>query len=44
MALEQAVWKSCGCPIHEGVQGQVGWSPRQSGLVGGNWPMAGCYK
>ena len=24
---------ACGCPIPGGVQGQVGWGPRQPGLV-----------
>ena len=31
--LEQTAWKGCGCPIHGGVQGQVGWGPGQPGLV-----------
>ena len=31
--LEQAAQRGCGCPVPEGVQGQVGWGPGQSGLV-----------
>jgi len=31
--LEQAAQRGCGCPIPGGVQGQVGWSPWQPGLV-----------
>ena len=31
--LEQAAQRGCGCPIPEGAQGQVGWGPRQPGLV-----------
>jgi len=31
-ALEQ-VAQSCGCPIPEDVQGQVGWGPGQLDLV-----------
>ena len=31
--LEQAVQRSCGCPIPGGVQGQVGWGPGLPGLV-----------
>ena len=31
--LEQAAQGGCGCPIHGGVQGQVGWGPGQLGLV-----------
>jgi len=35
-ALAQAAQRSCGCPIHGGAQGQVGWGPRQPELGGGN--------
>jgi len=31
--LEQAAQTGCGCPLPVGVQGQVGWSPEQLGLV-----------
>jgi len=31
--LEQAAQRDCGCSVPEGVQGQVGWSPGQPGLV-----------
>ena len=31
--LEQAAQRGCGCPVPGGVQGQVGWGPRQPGLV-----------
>ena len=31
--LKQAAQRGCGCPIPEGVQGQVGWGPGQPGLV-----------
>jgi len=31
--LEQAAQRGCGCPVRGGVQGQVGWSPGQPGLV-----------
>jgi len=33
--LEQAAQRGCGCPVPGGVQGQVGWGPRQPGLVNG---------
>jgi len=32
----QAAQRSCGCPIPGGVQGQVGWGPKQPDLVGGS--------
>jgi len=32
-ALEQVAWRSCGCPLPESVQGQVGWDFEQPGLV-----------
>jgi len=32
-ALEQVAQRSCGCPLPVSVQGQVGWSPEQPGLV-----------
>lgn len=35
-ALEQAVYRSNGCPISWGVRDQVGWDPEQPDLVGGN--------
>jgi len=25
--------RGCECPVHEGVQGQVGWGPGQRGVV-----------
>jgi len=31
--LEQVAQRSCGCPLPGSVQGQVGWSSEQSGLV-----------
>ena len=31
--LAQAAQRGCGCPVPGGVQGQVGWGPRQPGLV-----------
>jgi len=31
--LEQAAQRGCGCPVPGGVQGQVGWSSGQPGLV-----------
>jgi len=31
--LEQAVQSGYGCPIPEGVEDQVGWSPGQPGLI-----------
>ena len=31
--LEQDAQRDCGCPIPEGVQGQIGWGPVQPGLV-----------
>jgi len=31
--LEQAAQRSCGCPLPGIVQGQVGWSSEQPGLV-----------
>lgn len=33
---EQAVQRSCECPIPEGIQGQVGQGPGQPELVGGS--------
>ena len=35
-ALEQVALRNCGCPISGSVQGQVGWGPGQSDLVGGS--------
>ena len=35
-ALAQTAQRSCGCPIPEGTQDQVGCSPRQLELEGGN--------
>ena len=35
-----AACRSCGCPIPGGAQGQVGWGPGQSDLVGGSPAMA----
>jgi len=32
-ALEQVAQRSCGCPFPGSVQGQVGWSSEQPGLV-----------
>jgi len=32
-ALKQVAQRSCGCPLPESVQGQVGWSSEQPGLV-----------
>ena len=32
-ALAQAAQRGCGCPMPGGVQGQVGWGPRQPDLV-----------
>jgi len=34
--LAQAAQRSCGCPIPDGVQAQVGSDPWHSDLVGGN--------
>jgi len=34
-ALEQVAQGSCGCPLSGSVQGEVGWSSEQPGLVGG---------
>ena len=31
--LAQATQRGYGCPIHGGVQDQVGWGPGQPGLV-----------
>jgi len=31
--LKQDAQRGCGCPVPGGVQGQVGWGPRQPGLV-----------
>jgi len=31
--LEQADHRGCGCSIPRGVQGQIGWGPRQDGLI-----------
>ena len=31
--LEQAAQRGCGCLVPGGVQVQVGWGPRQPGLV-----------
>ena len=31
--LAQAAQRGCGCPEPGGVQGRVGWSPGQPGLV-----------
>jgi len=33
---EQAAWRSCGCLMSGGIQGQIGWSPGQHDLVGYN--------
>ena len=38
--LAQAARRGCGCPIPEGVQDQVGWSPGHPGL-GPDLEMAG---
>lgn len=35
-ALERVALGDCGCPISEGIQGQVGWDPGQPDLVAGN--------
>ena len=32
-ALAQVAQRSCGCPLPASVQGQVGWSSEQPGLV-----------
>jgi len=34
--LTQTAQRSCGCLIPGDIQSQVGWSPGQSDLVGGN--------
>ena len=34
--LEQTAWRSCGCPIPGGIQGQVGWGPGKPELVADN--------
>jgi len=34
-ALEQVAQRSCGCPLPGSVQGQVGWSSEQRGVVEG---------
>ena len=39
--LEQVAWRSYGCPICGGAQGQVGWGFGQPGLVGCYLPMTG---
>ena len=41
VALAQAIQRSCGCPIPEGVQSQVGWGSGQSDLqgVGVRWSL-----
>ena len=31
--LAQAAQRGCGCPVPEGVQGRVGWSPGDPDLV-----------
>ena len=31
--LEQAAQRGCGCPVHGGVQSQVGWGPGQPSLL-----------
>jgi len=31
--VEQAAQRVCGCPVHGGAQGQVGWGPGQPRLV-----------
>jgi len=33
--LAQVSQRSCGCPLPGSVQGQVGWSSKQPGLVEG---------
>jgi len=33
--LEQVAKRSCGCPLPGSVQGRVGWSSEQPGLVEG---------
>jgi len=33
--MEQAAQRSCGCPLHGRVQGQVGWRFEQRGIVEG---------
>lgn len=40
---EQVVWGSCGCPIPECAQGQIGWGHEQPGPVELSMPhgMAG---
>ena len=40
-ALAQAAQRSCGCPIHGCVQGQIGWGPDQPDLVMAILLMAG---
>ena len=40
-AQAQAVQRKYGCLIPEGVQGQVGWDPRQPHLVDGNTAHGG---
>lgn len=37
---EQAVPRSCRCPIPGGARGQAGWGLAQPDLVGGTQPMA----
>jgi len=32
----EVVQRSCACPTHEDVRGQVGWDPEQPGLVSDN--------
>ena len=34
------VQRSCACPIHGDIQGQMGWGPGQPALVSGNMPIA----
>lgn len=35
-SLEKVFQRTCGCSIHGGIQGQVGWYPRQPDPVAGN--------
>jgi len=39
-ALAQAAQRSCGCPISEGIQDQLGWGPGQLDLMEGSPAMA----
>ena len=42
--LEQVAQRGCGCPITEGLQGQVGWDSKKPDRVIGNPACGGGLK